>query len=186
MVKRNNRRRGIIVDKKIQMRYLVLPILGVLINSVFFLGILLYLMGLVSSNVDSMGSSLYFTIVVFSLTVVVANLSIVVYLGLVASNHFIGPLYRLKKSIDGLVKGSYGQKISFRENDLKFRLAQVYNELSSTLEERVEEDLVFIDSIKRRVRNASAGLKGDVANQLKEMDMELDSFRKTKTQYIGE
>lgn len=186
MVKNNNRRRGIIVDKKIQMRYLVLPILGVLMTSVFFLGILLHVMGLVSSRVDSMVTSSYFTIIVLALIVVVANLLIVVYLGLVASNHFIGPLYRLKKSIDGLVKGSYGQKISFRENDLKFRLAQVYNELSSTLEERVEEDLVFIDTIKRRIRDASVGLKGDVANQLKEMDMELESFRKTKMQYIGE
>jgi len=184
MVKYNNSRRRIIIDKKIQMRYLVLPLFGVLINSLFFLGILLYVMDTVSSNADYMGSSLYFTIIAV-VFVTVVNISIVGYLGLVASNHFIGPLYRLKKSIDVLVKGSYGQKISFRENDLKFRLAQVYNELSSTLEERVEEDLEFIDTIKRRIRNASVGLKGDVANQLKEMDMELESYRKTKTQYIG-
>ncbi len=182
MSKRSNRRRGIIIDKKIQLRYLVLPVLGVMLSSAFFLVILLYLMGLIS---DYTGGVSYFYIVSLVLVVILANLSIVVYLGLVASNHFIGPLYRLKKSIDALVKGSYGQKISFRENDLKFRLAQVYNELSGTLESRVEEDLIFIDDIKRKIRNLSAGLKGDVANQLKEIDLELERFRKTKNQYIG-
>ena len=173
-----------LVDKDIQMKFMALLTIIVLINSILFLGVVWYTLNLSETSISEAQVSQHITVLLICFAIVIVNLGFVIYLGLVTSHRFMGPLYRLKKSIDELVKGSYGGNISFREKDLKFRLANVYNELSSVLEQRVEEDIFFADKLKQTIREGSSEISGKTPVFLKEIELEIDNFKKTKTQYL--
>ena len=173
-----------LIDKDIQMKFMALLTIIVLINSILFLGVVWYTMNLSSNSVSDVQVSQHIIVLLICFAIVVINLGFVIYLGLITSHRFMGPLYRLKKSIDELVKGSYGGNISFREKDMKFRLANVYNELSSALEQRVAEDIFFADKLKQTIRERSNEISGKTPTFLKEMELEIDNFKKSKSQFI--
>ncbi len=178
----NKRSRLRLIDKEVQMKYLSLLIIVVLLTGIIFSGITFYT---TSKAAQTMAEPLPFaTLIPILFLAFVVCIGITIYVGLLTSHRFMGPLFRLKKSIDELVKGSYGGKISFRENDMKFRLAQVYNELSSALQQRVHDDLAFIDSIKEKIRALNTDVSGAGAKRLKEIELELDAFKKQKTHYL--
>lgn len=181
----NKRKRLRLVDKEVQMKYLGLLVSIVLFTSLIFSGIIWRTIKIVEKNQTSLvNSPPYGTIAGLVGIAVLFCLLASVYFGLLTSHRFMGPLYRLKKSIDELVKGSYGGKISFRENDLKFRLAQVYNELSSSLQQRVHDDIAFADSMKEKLRALASEVSGPATRSLKELELELDAFKKQKAHYL--
>ncbi|MDX9702943.1 MAG: hypothetical protein RBU23_07860 [Candidatus Auribacterota bacterium] len=178
---RNKRKKLRLIDKELQLKYISLLICMVLLTSVVFSAITLYTVSIASKVT---GEPLFGHIIPLIFIAIVACIAVTVYSGLLTSHRFMGPLYRLKKSIDELVKGSYGGKISFRENDMKFRLAQVYNELSSALQQRVHDDIAFIDSIKDKVRAIGSEVSGSASKSLKEIELQLDTFKKQKSYYL--
>lgn len=180
-----NRRRSLIVDRKVQVHFLALPVLSVILNTILFSCILWYAVKFLTEDISKAQVTPYIIIMVLSCALLMVNFGLVIYLGLIASNHFVGPLYRLRKSIDELIEGSYGKKITFRESDVQFRLAQVYNELSSALHARVEKDMEFTDQLKEKIRHISSEAPGKITSQLREIELELDSYKKLKSQYLN-
>ncbi|MCD6459704.1 hypothetical protein J7L67_03440 [bacterium] len=181
---KKNRRSLWLIDKDIQMKFMALLTIIVLLNSILFLGVVWYTLNLTAVATSEVTVRQQITVLLISFLIVILNLGFVIYLGLVTSHRFMGPLYKLKKSIDELVKGSYGGNISFREKDLKFRLANVYNELSAALEQRVEEDLFFADKLKEKIRGGANEISGRTPAFLKEIELELDNFKKSKSQFL--
>lgn len=178
----NKRKRLRLIDKEVQMKYISLLIAIMFLTSLVFSGITLYTTH-IASQIASEPLPFGRIIPLLFLAFLIC-LTVTVYAGLLTSHRFMGPLFRLKKSIDELVKGSYGGKISFRENDMKFRLAQVYNELSSALQQRVHDDLAFVDGLKDKVRALGAKISGSPSKRLKEIELELDAFKKQKSHYL--
>jgi|GEM_PF-3167153 hypothetical protein len=178
-----NRRRKLLFDKKVQVRFLVLPIFATVLNTVFFAAIIWYAVHALPEE-SSQILSPYYVIIASCIVVFIINLIIIGYLSLISSNRFIGPLYRLRKSIDELVKGSYGGKLAFRNSDFQYRLAQVYNDLAQALRERVSEDIEFGNSLSEKLKTLSESDSKDQPKQLSVISAEIDQFQKRKTRYL--
>jgi len=183
-MKQFNQRKRLLIDKEFQLKYIFIPVLSIILNSIFFLCVIWFIINNLLQEIKEIEISSYTYIIALILAIIAINLGTALYFGLLASNHFVGPLFRLKKSINSLIDGSYGNKISFREGDFKFRLAQVYNDLSLALHQRVEDDLAFADKLKDKIRSINVESAGKLPIQLKELELEIDNFKKIKSQYI--
>ncbi len=183
-MKTSYKKRRLLIDKEFQFKYMFLPVLSVIVNSIFFLCVIWFIVNNLSQNTKEIEMSSYVYILSMILAIIVINIGTSLYFGLQASNQFVGPLFRLKKSINSLIDGTYGNKISFREGDFKFRLAQVYNDLSIALQQRVEDDISFADKLKDKIRNINIESTNKLPIALKELELEIDNFKKIKSQYL--
>ncbi len=172
-----NRRRNLIVDRKFQIRFLVLPMLSVTLNTILFFCILWLSIRFLGHGQPS---SYIWLILVLCAGLLIVNFALVIYLGLIASNRYAGPLYRLKKSIDDLIKGSYGKTILFRDSDMECRLDKIYNDLSATLKERVEQDLTFADQLITKLKSTPSDSSAKINGQLDMVIDELERFKQAK------
>lgn len=178
MEQKNNRRRKLIIEKRLQIRFLGIPLLAVVLNTIFFLSIIIYAVIKVP-QIETEQLSPYYIIIASSVLVFCINTAIIAYLSLIASNRFIGPLYRLRKSIDALIQGNYGGKIQFRSHDFQYRLAQVYNDLSHTLKERVHGDIDFIDGVLEKLASLEP-VQGETKEAVALIKADLGAYRKQK------
>ncbi len=138
LAKKTNRRRTLIIDPRLQFRYLVLPIL-VTVTTGVCLFILFYLQGEVLWAVDAdeaaraemLAVRLQAAIAVGA--IILAHIALVVWLGLVASHRVAGPVYRFMKTMKAVSSVKAPLRVTLRERDQLKEMAREFNAMMERL-----------------------------------------------------
>ena len=144
MPKGLNRRRIVVVDPKVQYRYLLLPLIVTVTTAAS-----LFALFIVQANallpqgteadaelLDYIGSLQLYTAVVVG-AVLALHIVAVVLLGLIMSLKVAGPVYRLKKTMSEVAKGNINMRVSLRDGDQFTDMADRFNEMMDTLSARI-------------------------------------------------
>jgi len=145
MAKGPNRRRIVVVDPRLQYRFLLLPLIVTATTAAS-----LFALFLVQANallpqgteadaelMDYIGSLQLYTAVVVG-AVLVLHVVAVVLLGLIMSLKVAGPVYRFKKVMLEVAKGNINMRVSLRDGDQLTDLADAFNKMMDTLSAKIK------------------------------------------------
>jgi len=140
-------RRILIVNPRLQFRYLVLPlVVAATTASCLFLLFVVQaqsLKTLAATQKDEFLvqelSSAQFLAVVTHGAVLLAHMGLILWLGIVASHRIAGPLYRLKRTMEQVTAGDRKVRFSVREKDQLGDVAELFNEMMDAVASREEE-----------------------------------------------
>jgi len=145
MAKGPNRRRIVVVDPRLQYRFLLLPLIVTATTAAS-----LFALFLVQANallpqgteadaelMDYIGSLQLYTAVVVG-AVLVLHVVAVVLLGLIMSLKVAGPVYRFKKVMLEVAKGNINMLVSLRDGDQLTDLADAFNKMMDTLSAKIK------------------------------------------------
>ena len=134
-----------VVDPKLQYRYLLLPLIVTATTAAS-----LFALFLVQANallphgteadaelLDYIGSLQLYTAVVVG-AVLVLHVVVVILLGLMMSLKVAGPIYRFKKVMAEVAKGNINMRVSLRDGDQFTDMADTFNEMMDTLSARIK------------------------------------------------
>ena len=138
--KGENRRRKYLVDKKIQWHFTWLLVIHVAVPTMvlggflyavnkMYLSTLQKLVGASTLSDPSIKGILNFSILAIVLFLIVSTV-LLIFLGIRFTHHVAGPLYRLERSMDKLMKGEKIEPLHFRKTDIVDRLAEKFNALA--------------------------------------------------------
>lgn len=145
MPKGLNRRRIVVVDPRLQYRYLLLPLIVTATTAAS-----LFALFLVQANallpqgteadaelVDYIGTLQLYTAVVVG-AVLVLHVVVVVLLGLIMSLKVAGPISRFKKIMSEVAQGNINARVSLRDGDQFTDMADTFNEMMDTLSAKIK------------------------------------------------
>jgi len=145
MAKGPNRRRIVVVDPRLQYRFLLLPLIVTATTAAS-----LFALFLVQANallpqgteadaelMDYIGSLQLYTAVVVG-AVLVLHVVVVVLLGLIMSLKVAGPVYRFKKVMLEVARGNINMRVSLRDGDQLTDLADAFNKMMDTLSAKIK------------------------------------------------
>jgi len=179
MPQRQNQRRLIVIDPKLQFRYLILP----LVVTVTTAACLFTLFMLQAEQVKTLASndvrlqteiSRVQTMAAVAVAgVLLGHLGFIVWLGLVASHRIAGPIYRFKKAMKEVAAGSQNVRIKLRDKDQLKDVADVFNEMMDALtidQNEIEEDDFgddedFLGATQPERRQEATGADAEQATQ---------------------
>ncbi|MCD6459837.1 hypothetical protein J7L67_04125, partial [bacterium] len=151
--KKKFKRRNYFINKQVQGIYALFIIMSVGIIS------LLVSMEILRSFYNSFGSlgnesffnsvNIYFIIKVLILLVMGSIL--IGGLSLFASHKIAGPIFRLNSSLKNLAKGKYEERIKFRKNDYFQEIADNFNRMAESVEQRVTQESKVISQMDTKV-----------------------------------
>jgi methyl-accepting chemotaxis protein len=161
-MKRNWRRRNYFIKKELQGKYIFTFFLLVLAGSVLFTAIFSF-MSADTMTIVYKDSSLRLgrTPMILSreilgahwLFIVIGGLLVVV-LAMFMTHRFAGPMYRLEKSVEEMIRGNFNFEIRLRAKDEAKELAAMMNELNTVLSERLKEIKTLTGTIGRHIEEA--------------------------------
>ena len=147
------KRRNYFVNKQVQGIYALFIIMSVGVIS------LLVSMEILRSFYNSFGAlgdesfynsvNIYFIIKVLILLVLGSIL--IGGLSLFASHKIAGPIFRLNSSLKNLAKGKYEERLKFRKNDYFQEVADNFNRMAESVENRVVEESKVISEMDSKV-----------------------------------
>ena len=145
MAKGLNRRRIVVVDPKLQYRFLLLPLIVTATTAASLFALFLVQANALlpqgteadSELLDYIGSLQLYTAVVVG-AVLVLHVVAVVLLGLIMSLKVAGPIYRFKKTMSEVAKGNINMRVSLRDGDQLTDLADMFNKMMETLSARIK------------------------------------------------
>ncbi len=139
MENKRNRRRILVVDPKLQFRYLLLPLLVTLTTSAcLFALFLIQAQSLKSfaSNDPALRSEIDNVQVMVGAAVgavLLGHVAFVVWLGLAASHKVAGPLHRLRQVMKEVARGNRTARLRLRRRDQLTEVAEAFNEMMDAL-----------------------------------------------------
>jgi nitrogen fixation/metabolism regulation signal transduction histidine kinase len=138
----SNQRRIIVVDPKLQFRFLILPLIVTITTAACLLALFVVqaqsLKGFASDDaglVKEIGRVQIMAAVVVT-AVLLFHVGMIVWLGLHASHKLAGPVYKLKKTMADVAAGNDSARIHLRDGDQLGELAEAFNEMMDALEDR--------------------------------------------------
>ena len=142
MAKTLNRREIVVVNPRLQYKYLVLPLLIALTTAVSLLVLFIIqagvFRGFAEGDPDLAAAvsrvQLYSTII--AAAVLIAHVVLVLLLGLVVSHKVAGPIFRIKKSLEDVAGGNLNVRIHLRPGDQLTDVADAFNHMMNALSER--------------------------------------------------
>ncbi|MFW6159077.1 MAG: HAMP domain-containing protein [Planctomycetota bacterium] len=141
MAKGPSRRRILVVEPKLQFRYLILPLVVTVTTGVCLL-VFFYLQAealrAAAGAEGPLQEDIRTTQLVGALTVgavVLGHIALVVWLGLVASHKIAGPVYRVKQTMNEVASGNETVRITLRKGDHLKDVARAFNAMMDRLAE---------------------------------------------------
>ena len=138
----SNQRRIIVVDPKLQFRFLILPLIVTITTAACLLALFVVQAQALKSFaagdpslVSEIGRVQIMAAVVVT-AVLLFHVGMIVWLGLHASHKVAGPLFKLKKTMADVTAGNHSARIHLREGDRLGDLADSFNEMMDALEAR--------------------------------------------------
>lgn len=145
MAKRLERRRIIVVEPRLQFRYLILPLVVTVTTSACLLALFILQTESLRASVSARGSlraeiarvQLLTGVVVGA--VLLGHVGLIVWLGLMASHRFAGPLYHLKKVMAEVAAGDRSARVRLRNRDQLGDVADAFNAMLDALAAKGKE-----------------------------------------------
>lgn len=69
-----------------------------------------------------------------------------------AGHRIAGPVYRLDQSLKEVTKGNFGLRIQFRKKDFFQHVADTFNEMNESIEQKIAKKEELLEQIKEKVR----------------------------------
>jgi len=137
MAKGLERRRILVVDPKLQFRYLILPV----VVTVTTAGCLFALFSAQAASLKALApedlvgeiSRVQAQSAMAVGAVLLGHIALILWLGLTLSHKVAGPIYRLRKSMEGLSAGDVSVRITLRRGDRLTDLADAFNQMADAL-----------------------------------------------------
>jgi methyl-accepting chemotaxis protein len=148
------RRRKYFIDKKLQGVWGLLNLFLILIIA-GFIGIELMRSSLVEFGWPLAGKpfNLPDLLFIIKLVIMVAIGSGFFWLLSAFAGHRIaGPIYRLEQSLKEVIKGNYGLRIQFRKKDFFQDIAETFNEMNQSIEQKIKEKDDVIERVKEKIK----------------------------------
>jgi len=144
MARQPSQRKILLVDPKLQVRYLILPLAVSLTTGACLLALFLIQADSLKSRIDiKVSPALYEQVqstqlmtVVMVAAVLLGHAALVVWLGLNASHKVAGPVYRLKKVMKQVSAGDLAVRMKLRSGDHLTDVADGFNAMATALENR--------------------------------------------------
>ncbi len=139
MEKKRNRRRILVIDPKLQFRYLLLPLLVTLTTSACLFALFLIqaqsLKSFASNNPPLQEEIGKVQVLVGAAVgaVLLGHVAFIVWLGLAASHKVAGPLHRLRQVMKVVARGDRSARLRLRRGDQLTEVAEVFNEMMDSL-----------------------------------------------------
>lgn len=93
------------------------------------------------------------------------------------SHKIAGPLYKLKKSLDGIKGGTRPEKIYFRKGDNFTDLADSYNTAVDSMAERQSKDMEYLAEVSKKLQDISLAVPDDKKTMIIEINNKLADIR---------
>lgn len=196
-----NRRRKILIDKPLQIRYTIMVVILIIVYSV----LLTYTVHSNSTTTTNMVLELIenrpeledklrsVDMVTVSISVIgmgVATL-IIMYLGIFSTHKVAGPIYRFKKHLSSIQEGNFSVRTHLRKHDMLNELADDFNQASERLKGFVENDIHFSEEICLKIQEIQSDLDqqaigpDELSEALSGLQDSIKDFINTKKQSIG-
>ncbi len=139
MAQRLSQRRLLVIDPKLQFRYLILPLLVATTTAACLFALFVLQSDQIRWAVrddpglqDEIGRQQLLTALAVG-AVLLGHVTLVVWLGLIASHRVAGPLYRLKQAMKQVAAGDMGVRIRLRRKDQLTDVADIFNRMMNAL-----------------------------------------------------
>ncbi|MBZ0270518.1 HAMP domain-containing protein [bacterium] len=181
MAEVRNRRRGLLIDKKLQGKMIGTAVVLLVAALVGFL-VVGYASwstkGVISQAPAGQASSA--PLIGIAVVVLILILAIVWY-GLHFSHRIVGPVFAFNRHLNWVREGNLTRDLKLRDGDEFQSLAQSFNAMQSSLRRRVREDLEAVERVQKLVTQlAEAAKAGDTnaASVFESMEKELAEVRR--------
>lgn len=139
-----NRRRRVLVDNRLQMKYLLTIMLAMLVPLGFAVGYFYFIVALMLSKADPSFSIEFlknfgaaFKEIAPSLLLTMPFVAIILFTwGLILSFRIAGPIYRLEKELRQVAEGANPRRIAFRKGDEFSSIADSVNVILERLQKK--------------------------------------------------
>ncbi|MEW6534760.1 MAG: methyl-accepting chemotaxis protein [Candidatus Auribacterota bacterium] len=196
-----NRRRKILIDKPLQIRYTIMVVVLIIAYS----ALLIYTVHSNSTTTTNMLLELIdhkpelagkfksidtITVLISVIGMGIATL-IITYIGIFSTHKVAGPIYRFKKHLSSIKEGNFSVRTYLRKNDMLNELADDFNQASEKLKEFVENDIVFSEDVCRKIQSIQSQLDqqsigpDELSEALNGLQTDIEDFIKTKKLSIG-
>lgn len=146
MAKKPSRRKILVIDPRLQFRYLILPLIvtvstGACVFALFVMQsqTLKSMVGRDQELLQEIGSvQLMAALAVCA--VLLLHIALIVWIGLTASHKVAGPVYRLKKAMREVADGNPEVRIVLRQGDELKEAADLFNQMMDVLAPREEPE----------------------------------------------
>ncbi|HLB59429.1 MAG TPA: hypothetical protein VJL87_05035 [Bdellovibrionota bacterium] len=199
--KKRRIRKQFIILKEFQVRFsLLLALVGFLVTLV--VGLIIYRIYNYNINVlaekgvvmspavidflSSMRSNIFHSLI----AIFVGVTALLLLLGMFVSHRMAGPIYALLRQMRLLTHGDYNASLLLRKGDEFQILMGGYNDLVTSLQNRVKEDLIRLSRIKAELDDRIESFKKGGATpqqlqQLKHVQEDLDRFFEEKNNLLS-
>jgi nitrogen fixation/metabolism regulation signal transduction histidine kinase len=145
MAKQINQRRIVLIEPRLQFRYLVLPLVVSATTAAALLALFVVqaetLKGLAGSDRALLEEiqTVQTLSIAAAVGVLIGHVGLIVWLGLTLSHRLAGPIYRLKKSMKQVAEGDREVRIHLRRRDELTDVATQFNEMVDAVEKTERE-----------------------------------------------
>lgn len=197
-----NRRRRILINKPLQLKYTFLIVLLIVMYS-SCLGYSLYtnsrtttkiLIEFVEDNpkLEAKLHKVDQSVLIKTIIAMIINALVITYIGIFSTHKIAGPIYRFKKHLSSLKSGDFGSRTKLRKHDMLTDLADDFNKASEMLEHLIKEDIVKSMQITAKLNKLREAIKQnqiseeDVNSALASISDALETFVAEKKQLVKE
>ena len=201
-VMQNHKRRNYLINKPLQLKYVVMVLVLVGVYSLFTCYTVS--IALKSSqkvvenlpdvsaddlnNIERQNSNIFMTMVLL----LVVNAGVVGVLWLMAMHRIAGPIYRLRRSIEQFKSGIMPPPIHLRRGDEFMELINEFNVLMEYVQSGIKLDLEHLDRMVKSADSLNSAISKNesmdtaIREQMKNVLTELHTFRENKTAMLND
>ena len=196
-----NRRRRILINKSLQLRYTYFVVALIILYSAC-LGFYMYKN--IRSNthlliehfpdnpkLEEKWDKFDRNQLLMILLAMILNTAVITYTGIFSTHKVAGPIYRFKKHLASIKDGDFSVRTKLRKNDMLSDLADDFNQASEKIKLFIEEDIGKTDYFAEKINNLEEAIKNssvteqEVVTILQRLYEELNEEAETKKKMIG-
>ena len=146
MAKKPSQRKILVIDPRLQFRYLVLPLVVTVTTGACLFALFVMqaqtLKSMVHQDQELLQEigSVQLMAALAVCAVLLLHIALIVWIGLTASHKVAGPVYRLKKAMREVADGNPGVRIALRQGDELKEAADLFNRMMDVLAPRREPE----------------------------------------------
>ncbi|GEM_PF-1490997 len=198
---KKNRRRKILIDKAVQLRYTLLLLILIVVYSSslgysfytnYKTGTKLLLVNLednpkLKEKLEKNDRMQGITIIVG----MVINALVITYIGIFSTHKIAGPIYRFRKHLQGMKEGDLSIRTKLRKNDLLNDIAEDLNQTSAKMRECFIDDISKVEIISGKIKKLSEAIRknqidlNDASIALNDINSETEKFVSMKKKFYG-
>ena len=192
--KTKNRRRRILINKALQLKYTYFILFLIILYSAC-LGFAMYNNARISSKVvteyvqenqklTQKLATIDKTVLITIIAAMILNAIVITYTGIFSTHKVAGPIYRFKKHLENIRTGNFALHTKLRKNDLLLDIAEDLNTTSDFLKNSTENDIKAIEAFGLKLDSLSNAIKTDkVAG--KDISIAIDEITKEINTYTS-